>query len=120
MRRILLDHDLPRGIGDLLPGYEVRTAYEMGWDAVANGNLLTATEQAGFEIFITGDQNIPNQNDLTGRKLAIITLSLTHWPTIRAHPAPLQAAVERAGEGAYQTVTYPRPRRIRRPAPPLP
>ena len=39
-----------------------------------NGSLLAAAEAAGFEVLITVDQNIPNQQNLTERRLSILIL----------------------------------------------
>jgi hypothetical protein len=114
MRRILLDENMPVGVRDQLPGFSVATVPEMGWAGLSNGELLTAAEQAGFEVMVTGDQNIPHQNDLRGVRLAVVVLGTTHWPTIRANPQPVREAVERATQGSYAVVTFPRPRRRRR------
>jgi hypothetical protein len=42
-----------------------------------NGQLLDAAEAAGFEVLITADQNIPDQQNLVGRKLSILILCAT-------------------------------------------
>ena len=47
---------------------------ERGWERLANGALLEAAETAGFEVFVTADKNIRYQQNLAGRKIAIITL----------------------------------------------
>lgn len=117
MRRILLDENTPVGVRDQLPGFSVATVPEMGWAGLSNGELLAAAEQAGFEVMVTGDQNIPYQNDLGGKGIAVVVLGTTHWPTIRANPQPVREAVERATQGSYTVVAFPRPKRRRRPAP---
>jgi hypothetical protein len=42
----------------VLSAFDVKSAYDMGWDRVANGMLLTAAEKAGFSILLAADQNI--------------------------------------------------------------
>jgi hypothetical protein len=54
LSRILLDQSAPKGLRHLLTGHDVQTAYEMGWDKIANGKLLTAAEAAGFTIIVSG------------------------------------------------------------------
>lgn len=54
--RLLLDHNAPRGLRDILAGHEVRSAYEMRWAGLGNGDLLDAAEKAGFDALITGDK----------------------------------------------------------------
>ena len=54
-------------------------------DKLKNGDLLTAAENAGFEVFLTTDKNIRYQQDLTRRKIAIVVLGRQQWPQLRAH-----------------------------------
>ena len=76
----------------LLSGHSVSTAYEMGWSELANGDLLEAAE-ADFDALVTADQNLRYQQDLTGRRLAILVLPTTSWPRIRAHEEQVVAAI---------------------------
>lgn len=39
-----------------------------------NGQLLDAAEAAGFDVLITVDQNIPNQQNLGRRRLSLLIL----------------------------------------------
>jgi hypothetical protein len=55
----------------------------MGWDRLTNGDLLTAPEQGGFDVFVTADRNIRYQQNLAGRQISIIELSTGHRDTIR-------------------------------------
>ena len=83
----------------LLSGHSVSTAYEMGWSELANGDLLDAAE-ADFDALVTTDQNLRYQQDLAGRRLAILVLPTTSWPRIRAHEEQVVAAINalRPGE----------------------
>jgi predicted nuclease of predicted toxin-antitoxin system len=73
--RILFDKNVPVGLRRLLPKtWEIRTVVEMQWsDQLENGALLKAAE-SGFDILVTSDQNIRYQQNLTGRKLALVVL----------------------------------------------
>jgi len=77
--------------------------------------LLTAAEAAGFEIFITADRNIRYQQNLTGRRIAIVELSTSHWETVRDGIQTISAVVQQATVGSYQSVDLPRPPRARQP-----
>jgi len=118
MRRILPDANMPLGLRGLLPAYDVQTARRMGWDWLTNGDLLVAAESAGFEAMITADRNILHQQNLAGRKIALIELTTPHWETIRDNFPDVLAAVEDAKAGGYSVVVLPRPARVRRPYPP--
>jgi hypothetical protein len=110
--RILLDQSAPLGLRRILTGHEVKTAYEMGWDRMANGHLLDAAEDAGFDIMVSSDQSLWHQQNLAGRRIAVVILTTNHWDTIKADPSGVVTACARAGEGSYTVVGFPlQPRR---------
>ena len=117
MSRILLDHNLALDLRDLLPGHDVRHAIEMGWDQIANGELLTIAEAAGFEIVITADQNIRYQQNLSGRRLSLVVLSTNHWPTLRGSIGLIVETLGLVTPGSYHEVTVGQPPRRRRSSP---
>jgi hypothetical protein len=78
-----------------------------GWDKLKNGDLLTAAENAGFEVFLTTDKNIRYQQDLTRRKIAIVVLGRQQWPQLRAHVQSIVEAVNEATLGSYIEVDIP-------------
>lgn len=71
--RVFLDHCLPKRLLRLLPEHEVKTAYQMGWAAKKNGELLRLVE-GDFDVFITVDQNLRYQQNLSSSKLRVIIL----------------------------------------------
>ena len=72
--KILLDHNLDRRLKDHLTGYVVTTAYECGWADLTNGELLAAAEAADFNVLLTADANMISQQNLIGRRIAILAL----------------------------------------------
>jgi len=44
---------------------------------ISNGDLLNAEEKAGFDVLLTTDTNLPHQQNLQSRKLAIVILART-------------------------------------------
>ncbi len=74
--RILLDESLPKELKTELPGHKVRTVQEMGWSGVKNGELLVRAA-AQFDVFITADQNLRYQQNLSALPLAIAVLVAT-------------------------------------------
>ena len=72
--KILLDHCVDLRIRRHIPAHEVRRAYEMGWERLVNGHLLDAAEAQGFEVLLTVDQNIPSQQKIAHRSLALVIL----------------------------------------------
>jgi hypothetical protein len=72
--RILLDEQLPRQLAPYLVGHEVRIVKQEAWAGLKNGALLTRAEAAGFSVFLTGDQNLEYQQNLSKRRLGVVVL----------------------------------------------
>jgi hypothetical protein len=72
--RVLLDEQLPRQLAPYLAGHDVRTVQQQGWAGLQNGELLTQAAVAGFEIFLTSDQNLEFQQNLKNSRLFIVVL----------------------------------------------
>ena len=69
--RILFDQGTPVAIRKAFPNHSVRTVNEQGWSALSNGELLRVAEEAGFEVLLTTHTNLPQQQNLKGRKLLL-------------------------------------------------
>jgi len=71
--RLLLDECVDwRLVRDLAP-HDTRTARQMGWTSVKNGELLALAER-DFDAFITVDRNLTSQQTIAGLHLAIVVL----------------------------------------------
>jgi hypothetical protein len=106
----LLDLNVPAKVRRFLSRHEVRTIADMSWSPrLKNGDLLNAAEAAGFDVLLTCDQNIPYQQNLTRRKIALVSLTSNLWPSVLNCGSMIQAAIENAAPGSFQTVTVPLP-----------
>ena len=77
--RVLFDNGTPRTLARFLVDHHmVREARARGWAKLENGDLLREAEAAGFEVLITTDQNLGYQQNLKGRKIAIVVLGKGH------------------------------------------
>jgi hypothetical protein len=72
--KLLIDECVDERLRLLFPGHECQTARFAGLAGLKNGQLLEAAEAAGFDVLITTDRNIPDQQNLSGRKLSIMIL----------------------------------------------
>jgi hypothetical protein len=90
-----------------LSGHAVTEARTRGWDTLSNGGLLAEAERAGFDVFVTADKNIQYQQNLSGRKIAVVVLSTPQWPLVRLHTAKVAEAVNAATPGSYVEVQIP-------------
>ena len=68
--RILFDQGAPAPLRSKLRGHIVETAYERGWSALDNGDLLTAAEADLFDVLLTTDRNLLHQQDFSYRGIA--------------------------------------------------
>jgi hypothetical protein len=66
--------------------------------------LLQTAESAGYELLITTDKNLPYQQNLRGRKIAIIALGQANWPIVKTHIAEIIEAINAATTGSYMLV----------------
>jgi uncharacterized protein (DUF2249 family) len=103
--KILFDHGKPAPLRRQLAGHEISTAYEMGWAKLSNGDLLTAAEKS-FDAFITTDRNLRYQQNLAGRRLAILVLPTTSWPEIQKHLQKIYDAVDALKPGGFVQLSF--------------
>ncbi len=105
--RILFDHNTPRGIASHLVGHNSTEAKERGWEKLTNGALLVVAEEAGFDLLLTADKNMRYQQNLSGRKIAIVVLGNSPRRLVRQHLDEIAAAVNAATLGSYARVEIP-------------
>jgi hypothetical protein len=110
--RVLFDQATPVPIRPYLEGHDVRTAAQQGWDTLKNGELLAAAEADGFDVLLTTDKNMPYQQNLAGRRIAVVVLGLQQWPSLRPNVERVVEAIKAAIPGSYTEIQFPsEPRR---------
>ena len=103
--RVLFDQGTPVPLRRHLPDHSVTTAFELGWSALSNGDLLAAGE-GKFDLLITTDQNLRYQQNLSGRSLAILILPTTSWPEIQKHLRVVASSVSTTKPGGYTELRW--------------
>ena len=71
--RVLLDACVPRGLRTRLTAHEVRTAPEMGWGNLDNGDLLAAMT-GHFDVLVTVDKRLPQQQKIAAGSVGVVVL----------------------------------------------
>lgn len=99
--KILFDQGTPVPLRRYLTGHSVKTAYEEGWSNLSNGELLLLAEKAGFQLFITTDQNLRYQQNLEERNIAIVVLLSTSWPRISLRLEEINVIIDAISPGEY-------------------
>ena len=84
---ILLDHCIDWRLRRFLPTHNVKTTREMGWDTLKNGKLLTAATTVPFDVFLTVDQNIKSEQNLSTLPISIVVLAAEAASPVVRFPA---------------------------------
>jgi hypothetical protein len=70
--RILMDECLPKKLKLEFKNHEICTVYEQGWSGIKNGKLLQLAQENRFEVFLTADQNLKYQQNLSKSAITIV------------------------------------------------
>jgi len=95
--RVLLDECVPRKFKASFPSHDCSTVPEAGFAGWKNGELLSLAEDQGFDVFLTLDKGIRYQQQLRGRRIAILLIRARSnrlvdlLPHVRACEAALSA-----------------------------
>ncbi len=104
--KILMDECVPWPMHRLLPGHSCSSVQAQGWSGIRNGDLLQRAE-AEFDLFITSDQNIRYQQNLAGRRIAILDLSTNDLRRIQASSALIEEAVAKVQPNELKRLDIP-------------
>jgi uncharacterized protein (DUF433 family) len=104
---VLFDNCTPRGLARFLTDHSVEEARARGWEELANGELIDAAEQAGFQVMVTTDKNIRYQQNFKARTIALVVLEHSQWPMVKLVAEKIFAAVNAAEPGSYVEVEVP-------------
>lgn len=104
--KILLDECVPWPIYRILTGHDCIPVQKCGWTGTKNGVLLRLAEP-DFDVFITSDQSLRYQQNLTGFRIAILQLSTNNLNRILSASAVIQAAVASLKPGEFRVIQIP-------------
>lgn len=71
--KVLVDECVDWRLSREIVGHEVKTARQMGWSTIRNGELLALAEKT-FDVFVTVDRNLSFQQNLPAFAIAVIVL----------------------------------------------
>jgi hypothetical protein len=106
--RVFLDECVDWRLSRDLSGHEVKTARQMGWTAIGNGELLALASQE-FDVFVTVDRNLAFQQNFGVLTIAVVVLQAPTNPLVDLKPLVphLLAALVSAEPGRLITVADP-------------
>jgi hypothetical protein len=98
--RILLDECVDWRLSRDIIGHDVKTARQMGWSTIKNGELLALAAQQ-FDVFITVDRNLSFQQNLGSFSIAVVVLQAptNRLTDLRLLIPDLLSAIETAKPG---------------------
>ena len=103
-KKVLLDENLPQKLRLLLAPHQVFTTAWQGWAGISNGALVAVAENAGYDALLTADQGLNYQQNMRGRRLALVVLSTNRNSRVIAASAQISAAITSVDPGGYIAV----------------
>jgi hypothetical protein len=74
---------------------------------LTNGELLRLAEEHNFDVLITTDKGIRYQQNLAGRKLALLIISTNDWTRIRKSKPVVVGALSEIAPGSLLEIEIP-------------
>jgi hypothetical protein len=98
--KVFLDECVDWRLARDIVGHDVKTARQMAWTTVKNGELLTLASQH-FDVFVTVGRNLPFQQNLDSFSIAVVVLQAktNRLADLRPLVSSLLAAIESAVPG---------------------
>jgi hypothetical protein len=103
---ILLDECVPWPLAKYLLGHACSSVQRCGWGGIKNGELLRLAE-AQFDLFITSDQSLVYQQNLAGRRIAILLLSTNKLRRVVVSATLIQSEIMSLQTGEYRHLQIP-------------
>ena len=109
--RILLDECVDWRLLRDLTAYDAKTVKQLGWEHIDDGTLLSLAA-AQFDVFITVDKDLPNEQNLASFEIATIVLRgrTTRLVDLRELLEPLHQALRGAKPHGVRVIDW----RVRR------
>ena len=104
MKKVILDENLPLPLRHHLAEFDVVTVQYLGWAGIQNGELIALID-GRFDVFLTADQNLRYQQNLKGRRIAIVELPFMRRKEIPQFVDRICEAIRSAEMGDYIQVT---------------
>jgi predicted nuclease of predicted toxin-antitoxin system len=106
--RVLLDNCVNQRFGKLLANCEAIHVRQLGWADLSNGKLIAAAEEAGFDVLLTVDQNVRKQQNMSARKISLVTLDARSITIAGLVPfvSPVEEALSKIEKDSLQSQDY--------------
>jgi len=102
--KVLFDENITHDLRRALSSLDSVTVQYMGWPGLNDGELLNAAEACGFDVLVTGDKTVQFEQNMRRRTIAVVSLSVPHWPLIKDHIGRIAQAIAAATPGTLTRV----------------
>ena len=104
--KVLLDECLPVSLRASIPEHEVHSARWAKLNGFVNGELLNAAVQRGYDVLITVDHNLKNQNKIAKFALGVVVVVVKNskMETILPKVEQIRIALKRIKKGTVIVV----------------
>ena len=110
--RVVVDEGVPRQMVAALQKAGIDASrFNPAWKGVSNGKLIAAVEEDGFDVLLTNDKNMVNQQSLEGRSVAVVALPTNRRTTIMSRLADIIDTLERTTPGQHVVIDHDGSRR---------
>jgi len=90
----------------MLTGSDVFTVAYMPRTGIRNGALLAAAERDSFDVLVTSDQGFPHQQNMEGRRLAVLLVPTPDWNVVKDQVSRIAAAIATSSPGTFTQVSF--------------
>lgn len=107
--KVLLDHCVDRRLKRFLPEHDVKTAREMGWSELTNGQLLKAAASSGFDVVLTVDRKLRYEQNPAGLPVAVLILASgdTRLPALTSFVPAIEQALSNMPVRSITELVHP-------------
>ena len=103
--KVFIDECIDWRLSRDIAGHEVKTARQMGWSTIKNGELLALAARE-FDVFLTVDRNLSFQQNLPAFAIAVIVIRApsNRLADLKLLVPELLACISSARKGAVEYV----------------
>ncbi|ACK85327.1 hypothetical protein [Methylorubrum extorquens] len=113
--KVVIDEGVPRHLASALIEQGIDASrFPRKWISLSNGVLIRACEAEGYDVLVTNDKNIADQQSLQGKRLAVVALPDNRRRAIIERIEDIADTLRRANPGEHIVIEIDGTRTIRR------
>jgi predicted nuclease of predicted toxin-antitoxin system len=113
--KVVIDEGVPRHLASALIEQGIDASrFPRKWISLSNSVLIRACEAEGYDVLVTNDKNIADQQSLQGKRLAVVALPHNRRRAIIERIEDIADTLRRANPGEHIVIEIDGTRTIRR------